>query len=409
MKYGMTGGSIVTPEFIIQGASITVENGKIVKIGQADPEADFQVRLDTSDLVFPALINAHDHMLGTYYPRVGTGPYINWLPWDNDLKAHPLYQERSLIANGDLYLLSAYRNLISGVTTVSDHIPHVVNEGFIDQMPVRVVRNYTLEHECSSYDLKWGRGITAEHAQAVQTNAPFITHLEEGYDEEALLGVDILEHLKALDEHTVLIHGISLSESDIETIAARKANVVWCPSSNYYMFKETTNIRKLLESGVNVSLGTDSPMSGGLNILEEMRFAFSLYREMYHDEMDPKTLVRMVTVNAAKALRLPDLGRIEIGCAADLLVIRNGDARDPYRSLVNAWFDSVKLVTRDGVPLYGSGDLLDIARKFKVHYQLIRVGNRDSILAGQPKDLYERIWNNVKFKKILPFFPVDFI
>lgn len=408
MKFVIKGGHVISPDYIIQGAAITVENDKIIKIGQPDPSAEFEINLDSNDLVFPALINPHDHMLGTYYPRVGTGPYINWLPWDNDLKAHPLYQERSTISNLDLYLLSAYRNLISGVTTVSDHIPHVVNEGFIDKMPLRVIRDYSLEHETSSYDLKWGRGTTVEHNEARSKDQPFITHLEEGYDEEATLGIEMLEHLKALDEYTVLIHGIAFSDKDIDLIAKNKANVVWCPTSNYYMFKETTNIKRLLEKGVNVSLGTDSPMSGGLNILEEMQFAYSLYKEMYHEEIDYKTIVKMVTTNPAKAMRLKTLGKIEIGFTADLLVIRDGDPQNPYKSLVNSWFDSIKLITKEGLPVYGSGEFLETFKKFKSHYQLLEVNGKERIMIGKPVDLYKRIWENVKFKKILPFFPVDF-
>lgn len=409
MKFVIKGGHVISPDFIIQGAALTVENDKIIKIGQPDTSADFEIKLDNNDLVFPALINSHDHMLGTYYPRVGIGPYINWLPWDNDLKAHPLYEERSKIQNIDLYLLSAYRNLISGVTTVQDHMPHVVNEGYIDKMPLRVVKNYSLEHESSSYDLKWGRGTTVEHSEAVAKDQPFITHLEEGYDEEAMLGIDILHHLKALDEYTVLIHGIAFSDADIDLIAKMKANVVWCPTSNYYMFKETTNIKRLLEKGVNVALGTDSPMSGGLNILEEMQFAFSLYKEMYHEEIDYKTIVKMVTVNAAKAMRLKNLGKIEIGYTADLLIIRDGDPQNPYKSLVNSWFDSIKLITKEGLPVYGTGEHLDVFKKFKSHYQLLEVNGKERIAIGKPVDLYKRIWDDVKFKKILPFFPVDFI
>ena len=407
MKFVVKGGHIVSPDFIIQGAAITVENDKIVKIGQPEPSADFEIQLDSTDLVFPAMINSHDHMLGTYYPRVGTGPYINWLPWDNDLKAHPLYEERSKIANIDLYYVSAYRNLISGVTTVSDLIPHVVNEGFIDKMPLRVIRNYNVEHEGSSFDLKWGQGTSVEHAEAVKNDRPFITHLEEGFDEESTLGVDMLAHLKALDEHTVLIHGIAFSDADIDLLAKNKVNVVWCPTSNYFMFKETTNIKRLLEKGVNVSLGTDSPMSGGLNILEEMQFAYSLYKEMYHEELDYKTIVKMVTTNAAKAMRLKTLGKIEIGYTADLMVVRGGDPQNPYKSLVNSWFDGIRLVTHDGVPVYGDGDQLESFKKFHSHYQLLEVNGKERIVIGKPVDLYKRIWDNVKFKKVFPFFPVN--
>lgn len=407
MKYVIQGGTIVSPEYIIQGAALTIEDGIITEMGQPDPSPDYRFNLQANDLVFPAMINAHDHLLGNYYPRVGSGPYLNWKPWDNDLKSAPVYQERGQIENFDLYLLAAYRNLISGVTTVHDHIPHVVNETFIDKMPVRVIRDYSMQHEMSSYDLKWGGSTTEEHAKAVKGGIPFVTHIEEGYDEEAMLGVDMLKELKVLDEYTVLIHGISLSDKDIEEIAKAKAHVVWCPTSNYFMFQETTNIKKLLKSGVNVSLGTDSPMSGSINILEEMSFAYGLYKELYGEEIDYKTLVMMTTVNPAKALRLKKLGKIEKGYTADLTIVRNGDIINPYKSLVNSWFEDIRMVFMDGVPVYGLRDDYEFFKQFKRHYQLLEIEGEERILVGKPIDLYERVWNDVKFAKTLPFFPVN--
>lgn len=408
MKYVLNGGVIVTPDMVIQGAAVNIENGRIGKIGQPDKDAEFTIHLSGNDLIFPGLINSHDHLLGNYYPRIGSGPYLNWLAWDNDLKSCDLYKERGKISNADLYELASYRNLVSGVTTVSDHIPHQVNESLINGLPVNVIKDYSLEHECSSYDLRWGRGITVEHTEARTKNQPFITHIEEGYDEEATLGIDILDYFKALDEYTVLIHGIALSDSDIDLIAKRNANLVWCPSSNYFMFKETTNIKRLLEKGVNIALGTDSPMSGSLNILEEMRFACSLYQKIYGKELDPKTVVRMVTVNAARALRLKNTGRIEEGCNADILVLKDGNPGDPYRSLTQAWYDNISMVFRNGILTYADSDRKDLAGRFHQQYQLLKINGKDRVISGKPLDLYERIWKAVEFKKILPFLPVDF-
>lgn len=408
MKTVLTGGLIVTPDYVLQGASITLENDRIIALGRPADKADVVIELKPDDIVFPALINSHDHMLGTYYPRVGSGPYINWLPWDDDLKGHPLYQERSHIANEDLYLLSAYRNLLSGVTTVSDHISHVVNHEIIPHMPVRVMTDYNLAHECSSFELRWGRPISEEHRDARKRNIPFITHIEEGFDEESTMGIDILRYFKALDEYTVLIHGIAFSDDDIDRIAEQKASVVWCPTSNFFMFKETTNIRRLLQKGVNVCLGTDSPMSGGLNMFEELQFAQALYKERYHEELDAKTLVQMVTTHPSKAFRLPLLGKLEPGCMADILVISGGDVNNPYQSLVNAWFQNVKLLMKDGQPLYGVGEYLDQFKRYGGHYQMVNINGSQRILAGKPVDLMKRIWKDVQFKKSLPFFPIEF-
>lgn len=407
MKYVISGGRLVTPDRILSDADLLIENNKIIEIGEVKGKADFEIKLNENKIVFPALINAHDHLLGSYYPRVGNGPYINWLPWDNDLKHHPVYLERNNIDNLDLYYLGAYKNLISGVTIVSDHIPHEVHKDFISRMPIKVIKDFTLEHECSSYDLRWGRGISIEHGEAREKNIPFITHIQEGFDEEACYGINILKELKALDEYTVLIHGISFTEADIIEIAKAKANVVWCPSSNYYMFKETTNIKSLLMKNVNVSLGTDSPMSGGLNILEEMQFAYSLYKKLYNEELDYKKLVEMVTINPARALRLKNAGRIEKGNVADLLIISSTQNEDPYKALVNAWFEDIDLVIMNGKPLYGDTIYFDYFNVRKQNYQKVSINGKEKFIIGKPLKVYERVWKKIGFKKILPFLPFD--
>lgn len=408
MRYAIEGGTVVTPDFILQDIAIVVdsETGTILHMGKDIPSVDMVVQLEKTDILFPGLINAHDHLLGTYYPRVGKGPYLNWYPWDNDLKSHPLYEERSRLSNQDLYWLGAYKNLISGVVTVSDHMPHAVNEQLIHDLPVFVLSNYTLEHECSSYDLRWGRGITIEHNEAKQKNIPFITHLEEGFDEEATLGVDILMEMGALDEYTVLIHGIALSEKDVEILAAQKANLVWCPSSNYYMFQTTASIKALLEAGVNVALGTDSPMSGGLHILDEMQFASSLYEKLYQEKLDPAILVRMVTVNAAKALRLFDEGQIAEKKKANFTVVRGGHSHNPYESLVKADLSDIRLVIREGVPLYGSTHFLSFFSHFPNHYQQLFIAGGEKILIGKPIHFYRELCKKLGFAKQLPFFPL---
>src|SRR4030042_5851313 len=128
-KGSITGGTILTPEKNIKNATIRKNNGKFGKVSTDKNVASINLEAKKCVIV-PGLINSHDHLLGTYHPKIGNGPYLNWLPWDNDLKSSPIYEEREQIENRDLYLLGGYRNLVSGVTTVSDHIPHFVAAHF---------------------------------------------------------------------------------------------------------------------------------------------------------------------------------------------------------------------------------------------------------------------------------------
>lgn len=366
--------------------------------------------------IYPALINVHDHMRGNYLPRVGPkgdAYYANWSPWDNDLKSSGVYDERSHLNVETMYFLSAYKNLFSGVATVNDHFPHEINDPFIDRLPIRVIREYSLAHECSSYDLKWGRGMMIEHGMAVERNWPFITHLEEGFDAEAQDGVGILERAGCLTEHDLLIHGIGFSDNDIKTIKKAGASVSWCPASNILMFNVTCKIRKLLAAGVNVALGTDSTHSGSINTLAEMKYARATYRALYGEDLPAKLLVSMVTENPAKAFRMDvRTGKLEAGMLADIAVFKARDD-DPWENLCAATMDDLELLVVAGKPVYGEearfGELVanDLSAGQEKGYSLIVVGGRKMFVKGDPAGLYRGVRAAVGFPKRLDYLPFE--
>ena len=398
----------ITPENIINDKWLDIENSKF-KSFNSKP-LNKKNLLDLSDyIVSPALVDAHDHLFGNYYPKVGRGDgsYNNWLEWDNDLKSSAVYKERAKIPPFDIYILGCYKHILSGCVTVNDHMPHKINDPFLDKLPIRVQKRYCLAHEASSYDLRWGSGIVFEHRKAVKEDIPFITHIEEGWDEEAKKGIDILILLGALTEHTTMIHGIALSKEDIDKIAQAKASLVWCPGSNWFMFRKTGDVKTWLKKGINVALGTDSPHTGELNLLYEARWAYTLYKKIYKETIPYKTLVKMITINAAKALRLDKItGSIEKGKSADFIAFK-GDSKDPYSSLINSSFSEMGLVVLEGKPLYGDPVFADFFKSCGVSFRRISVAGTKKIMSGAADLLLKDIRKKVGFKKIIPFLPID--
>jgi hypothetical protein len=412
-SYSLDGSTIVTPSAIRARTSLVVDGGRLAEFGSG---AKRHIAVGEDSFLYPALINVHDHMRGNYLPRVGPEGdafYVNWGPWDRDLKSSGVYDERSHLTVENMYFLSAYKNLFSGVATVNDHFPHEINEPFIDRMPIRVIREYCLAHECSSYDLKWGKGMKIEHDMAVERNWPFITHLEEGFDPESQDGIGILEREGCLTDHDLLIHGIGFSDADIKKIKKAKASVSWCPASNILMFNVTCKIRKLLAAGVNVALGTDSTHTGSVNTLAEMKYAREVYRELYGEELPARTLFDMVTANPAKAFRIGDrTGSLEPGKMADVAAFRR-KADDPYENLCAATMDDLDLLIVGGEAVYGEegrfavlfeGELSD---RDKRHYSRITVGGRTMIVKGDPAGLYRGVRAAVGFAKKLEYLPFE--
>jgi len=408
MQWELINGTIVTPNKVLSKGYLSLKENKIQRIGRSGPSLQKGIQIDLNGLiVLPGIIDCHDHLLGTYLPRVGDRkPYLNWLMWDNDLKSSPVYAERQQIESADLYKLGEYRHLISGVTSVQDHIPHFVQDMFKKDSPIRIIDEFAMAHSIGSFALSWGDGIEVEHALAVEKGMPFVTHCSEGFDAETLNAVNVLAKKNALSEHTVLIHGIAFSDDDMDLLSKHRVNVVWCPVSNLYMFEQTARVKDLLEKNINVTLGTDSPMSGSINIFEEMHIAKSYYRSHYDEELSDELIFKMLSTNAAKAMFLPELGALEEGNLADLLVI-DGNSKDPFGSLTGMDFEHVMLVVIDGKPKYADEIFIPLFEALDISFQKIKVASHRKIVDGDILGLIRRVRKAVGFKKDFEFLPVE--
>ncbi|MBN2535624.1 MAG: amidohydrolase family protein [Spirochaetales bacterium] len=406
-SYSLSGISILTSGSFLEKSSIKINQSEIQDIGTV---SDKDIKVKGEAYLYPAIINVHDHFRGNYLPKVGPKEgtfYLNWSYWDNDLKSAPVYEEREKNTVEDLYALSMYKNIFAGVVTVNDHYPHNKNNKYVTKMPIRVVTDYTLVHAISSLSLNWGDPIEVEHKKAIDNNFPFITHCAEGFDKETQAAVKTLEKVKCLDDHDVLVHCIGFSDEDIKKVQKVGATIVWCPGSNMYMFNVTCKIRKILEAKINVCIGTDSTHSGTANILEEIRWAREVYKRMYHEEISPETLFKLVTINPARAFRMQHkIGSIEIGKLADLLLIKPGD-KDPYNAIVNLQMEDIELLTCNGNPVYGAREYEELFKLRDVEYTKIKVRNRDKLIIGDPVRLMSRIRKAVGYKKTFDFIPLD--
>ena len=381
------------------------------KIVSSRPKAT-TVDLQQKSFIYPSLINTHDHLQGNYRPPIGPPQgtfYLTWLPWDNDLKSSKMFKERSNLAREDLYALSGYKCLFSGVTTVNDHFPQKLNSAILPTLPIRAFSEYGIAHECTSYDLKWGDGIMVEHQRAVENNWPFITHLAEGFDEEAMQGVETLTKLGILDDYCLLIHCIGFSDEDIQKVAKAKASVSWCGRSNTFMFNVTAKIRKMLKAGVNVTIGTDSSATGSANLLAEIKFDREFYRNQYGEDLPAETIFNMVTANAARAFRMDDrIGVLEEGKLGDILVLKAKND-DPYENLVTASMEDIELIILAGKPIYGEERFTDFfdSGSLPSGYTTIKVAGRSMFVAGDPAGLYKMVRQKVGNKKVLDYMPFE--
>jgi cytosine/adenosine deaminase-related metal-dependent hydrolase/ubiquinone/menaquinone biosynthesis C-methylase UbiE len=272
-----------------------------------------EISIDLSGfLLLPGLINAHDHLEFSLFPNIGDGPYENAKQWAEDIHAN----HASLIAlhrevpKPVRLWWGAIRNLLSGVTTVCHHNPitqELVGPGF----PVRVVSGFGWAHSLSlEPDLA---GKFARNRE----DAPFILHAAEGVDEESAEEVFALDRMHALDQRTVLVHGLGCTPEAVALINQRQAAVILCPTSNKFLFDHSLS-PAFVKSLNNVTLGSDSPLTAAGDLLDEIRFTRTRIG------LDAAKIYDMVTNRAADILRLRrGEGQLKAGSVADVLVVRD--------------------------------------------------------------------------------------
>lgn len=140
-----------------------------------------------------------------------------------------------------------------------------------------------------------------------------------------------LESLGLLSSRLIAVHMTGLDTHDIERVAKFGVTVAHCPESNMKLASGICPVAPLLAAGVNVTLGTDGAASNNdLDMLAEMRTAALLAKLAANDPCaaPAHTILRMATLNAAKALGLEqEIGSITVGKQADLVAIDFNDPR----------------------------------------------------------------------------------
>ncbi len=181
---------------------------------------------------------------------------------------------------------------------------------------------------------------TAKEMMGDFNGSLFHTHSSENKKEceeiQKKFNLDNVEYFESLDllgEQTVLAHSIHLNEKEIGYLKKSGARVSHCPSSNLKLGSGIANIPGYLKEGISISLGADgAPCNNNLSAFTEMRLA-SLIQKPIHGPtaMDAKTVLRLATIEGAKALHLDkEIGSIETGKKADLVFL-NLDT--PYHSI----------------------------------------------------------------------------
>lgn len=182
-----------------------------------------------------------------------------------------------------------------------------------------------------------------EHSRRI--NARWTTHLAEIPLEGNLRDVSpvrYLEQLSLLDHRLLAGHCVHVDDEDIDLLAQSRVGVATNPVSNCFLGSGIAPVFAMKQRDVLVGLGTDDAnCNDSINPLSDLKTLALLHRGLRADPegLQPDTLVRMATSDAARAAGLDGVGSLEVGKQADLQVIALNEPQlapmhDPYSALV---------------------------------------------------------------------------
>ncbi len=368
----------------LEDGALLVGGQRILAIGsfkQLRKEYDDAKVIDYADYVMvPALVNAHSHLDLTDYPiwakKVGEteepADFVDWILQlirvkrtlsDTDFRSSIQHGLSLSIASGT----GVIGDILAYLPAVDcyDHVS-IAGRLFLEtlgQNPEHKDQAYEWLCEALSYEVKSDiiKGISphspytisADYLQQIyqecsSKNIFSSTHIAEpaaevdftvagtgllatkfypaiGWESFVPMGaglrpVSYVANQGGLFNHNLLVHGVQLSEEDIDLLASRRMAVALCPRSNKRLNVGKAPVGRMLDSGVRLALGTDSLAScDSLSIWDEMAFA----HHWFGGALDAPTLFYLATLSGADALGLArDYGSLEVGKVASFQILK---------------------------------------------------------------------------------------
>ena len=320
-------------------------------------------------ILSPGLVNAHGHaamsLLRGYADDL---PLETWLQ-DHIWPAEAEFVSEDFVADG--VALAIAEMLMSGTTCFGDmyFFPDVTAR-IAEQMGMRAMLNFPILEIPSAWAQSTaeyfdkGLALADEYRDSALVHTAFGPHApytvsDESFARVAMLAEEIdcsihvhlhetakeiaesrsqygctpverLERLGVLSPRTQAVHMTQVDDQTLALLQRSGTHVIHCPTSNLKLASGCAPLKRLVEAGINVGLGTDSAASNNtLSLFETLRCAALLAKQESSDAaaLDAGKALYLATMGGARAMGLQQqLGSIEVGKQADLVAI---DTRCP--------------------------------------------------------------------------------
>ncbi|MGD8559423.1 MAG: TRZ/ATZ family hydrolase [Gammaproteobacteria bacterium] len=353
---------------VLENHAVAVHDGRIIDM-LPEQQARQTYRSDTvhelpHHALIPGLINAHTHAAMTLFRGLADDLHLmEWLQ-DHIWPAEGKWVSDEFVHDGTLH---AAAEMIRGGTTCFNDMYFFpdVTARVIDQCGMRASVGLILidfptvwASDADEYISK-GLEVHDHYRSNTRITTAFAPHAPYTVSDEPLTRVETLaeeldipihmhvhetafEVKQAVDQNGLrplsrlndkgllsprlqAVHMTQLTDAEIDLLATSNANVVHCPESNLKLASGYCPVQKLLQSGVNVALGTDGAASNNdLDMLGEMRSAALLAKSVAGDAsaLPAHAALRMATINGARALGIDNItGSLEKDKAADIVAV----------------------------------------------------------------------------------------
>lgn len=136
--------------------------------------------------------------------------------------------------------------------------------------------------------------------------------------------IALMNQIGLFDRPILAAHCVHVNEEDIQIMAEKHVCVAHNPGSNLKLASGIAPVPKMRSAGITVGLGTDGASSNNkLDMFAEMRLAALIHKAATLDPFAVKAdeAMQMGTVDGAKCLGYDDLGALDEGKLADIILI----------------------------------------------------------------------------------------
>ncbi|HEX6464992.1 MAG TPA: amidohydrolase family protein [Vicinamibacterales bacterium] len=374
-------GTIVTPDAVIADGVITIDGATITSVAPASAASPAAIKFD--GVMFPGLIDLHDHLTWNALPR-WRPPHLfsDRYEWQesSEYETALVKPHSELLKQGfecDLNRYAEVKAIVNGATSTVGGVNNPCARGLarnLDSFPDLPGMTSTVENSifpleirspCDEQAVRDVGGALEDCALTPGESKPAIpravvAHLGEGSGAAARREFTMFAAHGYLRSGVSIIHGVGLRPEQFKQMAAHDVGLIWSPRSNIELYGVTTDVAAAKAAGVTIAVAPDWSPSGSTGMLAELAYVDAM--RTTHPQLvrfTNKELGDMATVHPARLARLDRaVGKLAFGYAADFVVMRRRTDDDAYAALVKQTPTDVRLVVIAGQPVYGEADLM---------------------------------------------------